>query len=74
MVGRLNEPRGRPTRLGNNIVIRPFRKKCVISGCNKDSTSWWPLLPGGPAFCSEHYHRATEYGADFSGPDDFDIP
>lgn len=61
----LKEPRGRPTKVGDT-VIRPFRKKCVIPGCLENATSWWPLLPGGPAFCSRHYSRATEYGADIT--------
>lgn len=69
----LNEPKGRPTKVGPT-TIRPLRSKCVVRGCGKDATSWWPLLRGGPAFCNKHYHKAPEYGADLSGPDDFDIP
>lgn len=62
---KLTEPRGRPTKIGNT-TIRPMRKKCVIPGCNNEATSWWPLLPGGPAFCAEHYRKATGYGADLT--------
>lgn len=65
MTPQLSEPRGRPTEIGPTI-IRPLRDKCVVPSCDKDATSWWPLLPGGPAFCSEHSHRATEYGADLT--------
>jgi len=71
---KLREPRGKSTRVGDT-VIRPLRDKCVIKGCNEGATSWWPLLPGGPAFCSKHYHRAVEYGADltpFDPEDPFD--
>jgi hypothetical protein len=44
--------------------------------CNDHATVVYPLLPGSPAFCSEHHNPrdAGPFGADFSGPDDFDIP
>lgn len=47
---------------------------CVI--CGKEASVVYPLLPGSPAFCSEHHNAkdAGPYGCDFSGPDDFDIP
>lgn len=47
---------------------------CAI--CSKDAGVLYPLLPGSPAFCSEHHNPrdAGPFGADFSGPDDFDIP
>ena len=48
--------------------------KCTM--CNGDAKALYPLLPGSPAFCAEHYnsHDAGQFGVDFSGPDDFDIP
>lgn len=63
----------KPLRVGNQ-TIHPLREKCVIEGCGEKATCFYLLLEGGPAFCSKHQHRATEFGADFSGPDDFDIP
>ena len=44
--------------------------------CGEDAISVYPLLPGSPAFCSEHHNSrdAGPFGCDFSGPDDFDIP
>ena len=47
---------------------------CAIDG--KEASVVYPLLPGKPAFCSEHHNArdAGPFGADFSGPDDFDIP
>ncbi len=44
--------------------------------CGKDAGVTYPLLPGSPAFCSEHHNSrdAGPFGCDFSGPDDFDIP
>lgn len=64
-MSKLSEPGGRSVKVGSTI-IRPTRKKCVIPGCTDDATSWWPLLPGGPAFCPSHYGRAVEYGADLT--------
>ena len=36
---------------------------CVDGRCNEQASSWFPLLPGTPRFCSEHYktHR-HKYG------------
>ena len=62
---KLSEPRGRPTKI-DDTTICPLRKKCIIKGCSEEATSWFPLLPGGPAFCSKHHYRATEYGADLT--------
>lgn len=50
---------------------------CVI--CGGPSVVVYPLLPGEPRFCHEHYtpKHAEPYGVDFSGPDwadDFDYP
>ncbi|KKK92772.1 hypothetical protein LCGC14_2699590 [marine sediment metagenome] len=44
--------------------------------CGGEASTSYPLLPGGPAFCSDHHNEkdAGPFGADFSGPDDFDIP
>jgi hypothetical protein len=52
------------------------RHTCVIEGCRKQASAWYPLLKGAPGFCSEHHNEkyAGKYGADFSGPDDFDVP
>lgn len=48
--------------------------KCAV--CGKEAGALYPLLPGGPAFCSEHHNPrdAGPFGCDFTGPDDFDIP
>lgn len=48
--------------------------KCVI--CGGEAGVLYPLLPGEPAFCSEHHNPrdAGPFGCDFTGPDDFDIP
>lgn len=48
--------------------------KCTI--CGKRAVAVYPLLPHGPRFCHEHHNPrdAGPFGADFSGPDDFDIP
>ena len=48
--------------------------KCVIDGA--PASVVYPLLPGSPAFCHKHHNSrdAGPFGADFSGPDDFDIP
>jgi len=44
--------------------------------CGEGAGVVYPLLPGSPAFCSEHHNPrdAGPFGCDFSGPDDFDIP
>ena len=55
-------------------VIYPMKDKCSIPGCKEKATRWYPLLPGGPGFCHKHKDRAIEYGADLSGPDDFEEP
>lgn len=55
-------------------VLPELREFCIIEGCENRAVAWWPLLPDAPGFCEEHYHRAAEYGADFSGPDDFYRP
>ena len=65
MNSNLNEPRGQSTQ-EVEPTVHPYRKKCVIKDCKEKATTWWPLLPGGPAFCNKHYKRATEYGADLS--------
>lgn len=46
------------------------------SVCGKEAGVLYPLLPGEPAFCSEHHNPkdAGQFGCDFTGPDDFDIP
>jgi len=48
--------------------------ECVV--CGKEAGVLYPLLPGEPAFCSEHHNPkdAWPFGCDFTGPDDFDIP
>ena len=48
--------------------------KCSV--CGKEAGVLYPLLPGEPAFCSSHHNPkdAGPFGADFTGPDDFDIP
>lgn len=62
---KLDEPAGRSIKIGST-TIRPLREKCVTEGCEREATSWLPLLPGGPAFCDDHYDRSTEYGADLT--------
>ena len=48
--------------------------KCRV--CGSEASAVYPLLPGGPAFCSRHHSSkdAGPFGCDFTGPDDFDIP
>ena len=48
--------------------------KCRV--CGSGASVVYPLLPGSPAFCSEHHNPkdAGPFGCDFSDPDDFDIP
>lgn len=48
--------------------------KCIV--CGRGARAVYPLLLGAPAFCGQHHnaHDAGPFGADFSGPDDFDIP
>jgi hypothetical protein len=44
--------------------------------CGGDASVQYPLLPGSPCFCHDHDNPAGagRFGADFTGPDDFDIP
>jgi len=51
-----------------------MREQCIVSGCGEKAVAWWPLLPHAPAFCHKHIGKAESYGADLSGPDDFEIP
>ena len=48
--------------------------KCRV--CGNGASAVYPLLPGSPAFCSEHHNPkdASPFGCDFNGPVDFDIP
>ena len=48
--------------------------KCRI--CGKESAVVYPLLPGAPAFCSNHHNPKDSgpFGCDFTCPDDFDMP
>lgn len=48
--------------------------KCSV--CKGEATVLYPLLSGSPSFCSAHHNPqdAGPFGADFTGPDDFDIP
>lgn len=48
--------------------------RCAV--CGGEAGVLYPLLPGEPAFCSEHHNPrdAGPFGCDFTGPDDFDIP
>ena len=49
-------------------------KPCLI--CGQEGSVEYPLLDNQPTFCSKHHtpKYAEPYGADFSGPDDFDWP
>ena len=57
----------KPIRIGNTTIY-PLSKKCCKKGCKANATGWKPLLPGGPAYCTQHFP------IDYSGPDDFEIP
>src|SRR3972149_11003067 len=48
--------------------------QCAV--CGKDAAVVYPLLPEEPKFCSAHHTQkdAGPFGADLSGPDDFDKP
>ena len=49
---------------------------CIIEGCKREASTWYPMLRGEPRFCIIHHKPefAEKYGCDFSGPDDFDYP
>ena len=51
-----------------------MKEKCIIEGCNKDATVWYPLLSGNPRFCSEHHNPkdAEPYGCDLTPKDYFE--
>jgi len=48
--------------------------RCSV--CKGEASVLYPLLAGSPSFCSAHHNPrdAGPFGADFTGPDDFDIP
>ena len=67
--------------VGGDIRMKVLREeidnglgKCVV--CGEYAEVVYPLLPRSPAFCGKHHSQkdAEEYGCDFSGPDDFEIP